>query len=654
MQVSARGRGRRQPTTLLMETTALRPLATIRVRGESYPLAIDWHEKKGTVLKFGGTRNTGSDGSKVEWEMRWKPSRETEGAVQVEMRAQSTPRRDGELHLQMYFPLFQPQPWSLDAAQARHDRAEIIWSDYAKQSIGFIVNDASESDGWDEQQNIFRMTREGRLSSRFTLNFVLRFAPADTKNQARELLMPLYPQFSGDSLNPVTAVSILQPAVIAEHLLDPESHQIMGAERLYLKTPGAEEDVYYAGHPHYPMEALYALWNWGRSHPRAELARVARYGSRGIAADFQVMGNGDNPEPNKGAFWDKLSGKAYSDSSSGETHGIATNARISRAFFLLHNALDEPLLRQSALNICHWLMLKQNAIGFYDGERVEATTGGGRDGKIIPQSCSLDGAEVIRSLTLAFRATGTEVFIKMAWKIADHLMLERLSDLEEASPRALASIILAFLALNQEAENIRLRKALHLYGAWLQAMPLQPMDPSLNADGLNEGMFECAIAGLQMFALEKNISYLRYAFSTLEAVPPKAKEQSWRSLSVWLQALLALACLKKDAIVDFDNQSVKMEWREFIPDGATEKFVSITGVGSDDPITYLPLVCRQTDQLFLIVLAPPSVEAVRILKNKRRPLVRNLLTEALDSETPLQPIPGQDWANVGLFMIDPA
>ena len=46
MQVTARGRGGAKVLASLMQTTALRPLATVTVKGQSYPLTIGWHERK--------------------------------------------------------------------------------------------------------------------------------------------------------------------------------------------------------------------------------------------------------------------------------------------------------------------------------------------------------------------------------------------------------------------------------------------------------------------------------------------------------------------------------------------------------------------------------------------------------------------------------
>ena len=336
------------------------------------------------------------------------------------------------------------------------------------------------------------------------------------------------------------------------------------------------------------------------------------------------------------------------DFAGGPTHGLRSNARLARAFFLLQETLDEPLLRQSALNVCQWLILKQNGSGYYDGARVHATRGLADDGRFLPQPCSLDGAEAIRPFVLAFRATGNEVFVKAAWKIANFLLEERLHEFDAACPATVASVILSLIALDAEAPNARLRATLQEWGAWLRALPL-PADPA-NPDA--DGLSECARAGFRLHALFLDPAYLRYAFHALAAVPEAARAQGWQTVAAHTTALLSVACLLPDVRPDFDAVRVGLGWRVFAPDPATEQFLRVTAADGG-PVDHLPLVCRLNDQLLLLALAPPSTPALTVLKNGRRPLVRDLLTDTLDTDAPLHPLAGEPWARVGLFTIDP-
>ena len=122
LAVAARGRGGAKVTAPLLETSVLRPLATVTVKGEAYPLTIDWHEaRRGGQLALGGERKSGGGRRDVlAWEMRWLPqTREDrtweEGAFRVEMRVRTTPRRSGALRIDLASPLYQPELWAIPA-----------------------------------------------------------------------------------------------------------------------------------------------------------------------------------------------------------------------------------------------------------------------------------------------------------------------------------------------------------------------------------------------------------------------------------------------------------------------------------------------------------------------------------------------------------
>ena len=344
------------------------------------------------------------------------------------------------------------------------------------------------------------------------------------------------------------------------------------------------------------------------------------------------------------------------DFAGGATFGLRTNARLSRSLFRLFAVTGEPLFRQSALNICHWLLLKQNERGWYDGARVQATRGLEGDGRLLPLPCALDGAEAIRAFVAAYGATGNEVWMKAAWRIADFLLAGRLRAFEAQSPAAIAGVVLSLLALDCESPNARLRAALSEWGAWLLAQPLSAELPSLNADGLHCGLFDCADAGLRLFGLLRQPVYLRFALAALQAVPPASRAASWRSLAAQQSALLAMVGLLPEGEhapqIGFDAPSVTLGPRVFTPDPAAAPFLRVTAAGG--AVDWLPLVCRATDQLLLLLLAPPSVEAVSVWKNGKRPLLRNLRTGQVDTDAPLSPVSSKErWGSVGLFTVDP-
>ena len=661
LAVAARSRGGAKVTAPLLETGVLRPLATVTVKGEAYPLTIDWHEsRRGGQLGLGGERRLGADGGTLAWEMRWLPQPGDEGAFRVEMRVRTTPRRSGALRIELASPLFRPELWTLPAPPNVSSpdagySAGSAWSAYSAHCLGLVTGGDgtaswSEAGGWTIDYPAFPFGG-GKL-----IAFGLRFGAAKLAGEARAALVK---QCAGwATLHPLETVTPLDPADALMRLTAPEAYDVQGMERLYLKPPVAgEEGSHFAGFPHEPAGALKAFWDWNRLHDTPGIPRLVRFGSRGLCADFQVMGRGEEAEPNKGAFWDKLTAGVGTDFADGQTHGLSSNARLARSLFLLHEETREPLLRQSALNICQWLLLKQNEAGFYDGARFRATRGLEGDGRALPQPCALDGAEAIRAFVLAYRATHVEVWIKAAWKAADFLLAGRLREFDAQPPAAVAGVVLSLLALDAEAPNPRLRDALAEWGAWLRLLPLRPDLPSLSPDGLHAGLYDCAQAAFGLFGLTRDVSYLRCAFAALGQVPQASRAANWRSIAAHQSALVALAGLAPESKLDFDAPAVTLGWRVFAPDPAAAPGLRVQPAGGDAPgerwADWLPLVCRATDQLLLLVLAPPAVEAVTVWKSGKRPLLRDLRTGLLDSDAPLAPIGKEGWARVGLFTVEP-
>ena len=660
LAISTRGRGGAKLVAPLLETGPLRPLATVTIKGEAFPLTIDWHEqKRGGVLGFGGERKLGTDGGLLSWEMRWVPLAGAEGTFKVEMRLRTTPRRIGSLRIDLPTPLYQPEVWAIPEAEGRGHRAVCARSGYSAHFVA-LTTESGEA-GWEEGGGFSADLPMFSLGGGKLVAFCLGFGAAPALADARSALVAQYAAHAAADLHPPVALTKLDPVSVVSRLIAPAAYAVQGMERLYLKSPlASEEGSFYAGFPHEPAGALKSLSDWNRLRATPEVPRLLRFGAGGICADFQVMGQEGQAEPNKGAFWDKMTLGMGTDYADGATHGLLSNARLARHLFLLHAAGGEPLLKQSALNICQWLLLKQNETGFYSGARYHATRGLTGDGKVLPQPCALDGVEAIRAFVLAYAATRVEVWIKAAWKVAQSLLDDRAGEFEERSPVAVAGVILSLLALDAEAPNADLRAAIREWAAWLRILPLKPDSLALNSDGLHAGLFDCAQAGFALFALTRDLADLRYAFAALHLVPAESRQASWRTIAAHQSALLTLAGLLPSSKLDFATPSVTLDWRVFAPDPAAAPFLRIEpirgeAVSENEEIwaDWLPLVCRGTDQLLLLVLAPPSVDAVTVTKNAKHPLLRNLQTGNEDSTAPLRPLLGESWANVGLFTVDP-
>ena len=649
--IAARGRGGKLLAPLV-DTGGQRVLASVTVRGEVYPLPIDRHEaRRGGGLTLGGTRKLGTDGTVVDWEMRWLPLAGEEGAFTVEMRLRATPKRTGTLHIHLRTPLFQPEGWQSGAAQLSSSGAACLWSAHHGHFLSAAADVAVEE------------TEKGGLALGWPafafgggklVRFSVRFGAAGTLAEACARTVTQHAALLADTQHLLNTVTRLDPADTMARLTAPDAYAVQGAERLYLKPPtDGDEGSFYAALPHDPAGALAAFGQWNRLHPADGVETLVRYGTRGLCADFQVMGRDSGPEPNKGAFWDKMTCGVGTDAEGGPTHGIASNARLARHLFALAKATGDPLAHQSGLNIGQWLLLKQNEAGFYDGARVQATRGLSTDGRVIVQPCALDGAEAIRAFIAAYHATQSEVWIRAANRVAYALLENRGRDFDCLAPASVASVILSLIALDAEAPQPRLRTALREWGSWLRSLPLSAALPSLNADGLHAGLYECADAGLHLWNLTRDFAYLRYAFAALALVPEASRKRSWRAVALHQSALLSLAALLPDAKVSFAAPSVTLDWRVFTADPAAAPSLTVAPTHEAAWADWLPLVCRATDQLLLLVLAPPGVETVTVTKSGRQPLLHDLRTGRLDAAAPLGFVGKEKWGRAGLFVINP-
>ena len=142
LSVATRNRGGAKVVAPLLETSVLRPFATVTVKGEAYPLTIDWHTAgRGGRLEFGGERALGTGGCRLSWEMRWCPVAEEEGLLRAEMRLRTTPRRSGSLKIDLASPLHRPEVWAFPTGGNGADGAWSAWSAYSAHAIGLTALD---------------------------------------------------------------------------------------------------------------------------------------------------------------------------------------------------------------------------------------------------------------------------------------------------------------------------------------------------------------------------------------------------------------------------------------------------------------------------------------------------------------------------------
>lgn len=676
----------------LLDISPQHPLLTLALGEESFPLLIEnWDAERPGLLTLSGQRKLSSDGQSIAvWNAKVRVrSSGAQVALDFDLNVRVTPppKQKAALRIGIGVPIFRPYVRAHPTAARRGEHAIAVWSDRVDSVVTFVAPEKADPERrpWTDRGALTCAMPEIGVAGRGTISFSVALKPARTIAQAHGALVDHYALVRPLALpEPEPWRMTLREA--AGHAIalitDKGSYDVKGTERVYLRPPilraalgNADRPSYFAGFPYFPTDAARAMVDWNALTGDEPARRLAALAARGVAADFAVMAREGECHSNKGAFWDRLTLPAesimprYSNAYGDDSHGIVSSARIARALFEIFAATNDNLFRQAALNTCHWLMLKQNGEGYYDGDHIH-----GSRGSVFGGANLLAGAEAIRPLVMAFRTTSNEVFIKSAWKIADHLLqtlvpelsapaffTHRVHGAEEHgpapdSPVAVASLILALLDLDAEAPNKRLHDAVHMAGAWLRSFRFDPeFDPDLDYDGMSAGLYECAQAAILMFNLERDPAWLQLGLRAVRSVPIDARI-SWRSVPAFLLSLLGLVPLMPGGQIDWKNRTAKIKWSTFGLDAATIEYVSVTSRNQDDPVPvdFLPLVCRQDDHMLLLALSAGPVDQVIIKHNQRNPVVRDLVTkELVQGPACLHRLPFGSKQRYGLFTIAP-
>jgi hypothetical protein len=676
----------------LLDISPQHPLLTLSLGQEHFPLMIDhWNaDRPGGIELCGQRRLSLQDDRVATWNANIKVrSAGTQIILDFDFNIRVTPppKVRGSLRIGIGVPFFRPYVRSHPTAMLRGDQATAVWSDRLSCVVTFIApeNVDNEQGPWTDRGAVTCVLPEVSASGRGTISCSLAIKPAKTPAQAHAALVDHYSRVRPLALpEPEPWGMTLRDA--ASHAIalitDKGSYDVKGTERVYLRPPilrfelgNVDRPSYFAGFPYFPVDAARAMTDWHSLCGDEPAKRLAALAARGVAADFAVMARDGECHSNKGAFWDRVTIPAegiiprYSNAYGDDCHTIVSSARIARALFEIFGRTNDPLFRQSALNTCHWLMLKQNEDGYYDGDHIHGSRGYPFGGRHL-----LAGSEAIRPLVMAFRVTGNEVFIKSAWKIADHLLCNAVTELcapplferremDQESPKpvtdspvALASVIRALLDLDAEAPNKRLHDAVHFAGAWLRSFTFDPQqEPDLDYDGMSGGLFECAHAAFMMFNLERDPQWLQLGLRAVRAVPIDGRI-SWRSVPAFMLSLLSLVPLLPGGQIDFASRSATIKWHKYELDEATHEYVSASSADPGDPVAvdFLPLVCRQDNHILLLVLSDAPVERINVVHNKRAPVLRDLISkELISGPAPLRRLPFVTKQRFGMFTISP-
>ncbi|HEY3328466.1 MAG TPA: hypothetical protein VGK19_00450 [Capsulimonadaceae bacterium] len=661
----------------LLEVTPRKPILSIILDDETYPLFInEWQKKRGNNFVLRGSRPIGSKATIANWSAELSVSN-VRGAVKLDFafRLSIDGRHSTPLRVRFCLPLNMSNPMmaTSEVASIRDDRALIAWDPATKNAVAFVPPmEALLTDIWTPNNEFVAYFTESIVGSKKPVDISLTIGEAATGRKVKELLLEHYASTRPVMLPPAYDWSLTLCQTAAQAVVthtDKGAYDVRGVERAYFLPPGEFETgpsrapEYFAGYPYFQVDASDALLAWNRFFGTDTVSQVAKLTARGIAADFPnsaAMGYGEN---NKSAFWDKFSSPIgsrtgqFSGFDDQPAFSVLTNARIARSLFSIYAQTKEDLFATMALNTCRWLMLRQNVSGYFGGDRY--TNSGEWQGGM-----SLAGVEVIPAFVEAFRVTKNEVFIRAAWRIANHVIDEILPHhpcppmlpMERGAPIdsavALASVIRCLLYLDAEAPNKRLREAIHMVGNRFACYPFnRTRDPELNYDEQWGGLYECVQSAFWLYNLERNVKHLNLGMSLLRSIPPCAR-RSWRAIPGYASAMLTLAALVKDAKVDQINSTVKMGWRVFDADPAARQYIQVNATDEATLVDHFSLVCKGDDTVLVMVLSDTPIDAVNIVKNNRNPVVRDLVTGVLVSgSVPVHKLPYQSQARFGVYSI---
>jgi hypothetical protein len=659
------------PPTRLIYFSPQNPLFTLEIDGQRFPLVISKlsTSRVGKVV-IGGTRRVGESLCKVvTWTATLTPSDDAGTAtIAVDARFRCTGATGQRLVVGVRVPLALYQPSLIKNAlpDVPGISTAALWADRAETAIAMLIpsGDASPINLVEGILTAEITDVDPRGKTPLILSIALRSATSEIEAQqlirtrtAESALLTL-PDLS---LAPRSLLDASRRGI--EHLLDSKNCTQVGKERWYFRASG--EFDYGPGFPYFSIETAPVLMRWNKFYGNEVAERIARLTSRGVASDFAVIVGDAIAEGNKGAFWDCAAGAPgaliYSTFNHKNQYGIASNARIANALFDMYDESPDALLRQAALNTCHWLILKQNHVGYYNGPFVDASTG-----SFTKSRANFDGLLAIRPLVAAFRACGNEVFIKSAWKVANYLKNNISSGIdafclydlgtEQNCPIALSAAVHAVLDLDHEAPNESLRKIISILSDHFAMCRFDTLGHNcLNYDGACSGSLECAIAALRLFSFTGNLKWFHLGCTLIKHVV-ELGVTNWRIADATLSLLVSLGGLLPGATVDIKTLSVTLAWCKFAPDAAAAQYFDVRDQ-LRNPVDFIPLVCRETNQTILLILPTADIFLLQIVKRNsvygRRIPVFDLVANAHCSlEAPTHALPF-DLGRFAVIRIDP-
>jgi len=653
-----------KPPIHLIGFSPQNPLFTAEFDGQRYPLMIGKiASSRGGKIIVGGSRKIGYPHSSMLTWVADFACFEKDGTtyIRIDSRFRCPKLKVKSASVGIKIPLLVYQPTFLDSPvpNTKDVSVSAVWVERAETAIALAVRGENCSGIGSFSTSLMTTINEIDTRGRIPVNVTIALRTATGPNDALHLVRaevagaiePSPPTITGTDL---PLLSAAREGI--RQLSDSKNCESVGKERWYFRV--SEKFDYGPGYPFFSSEASPAILRWNKFYKDEIAERAAKMTARGLAADFAVIVGESGAEGNKGAFWDNATGPSetltFSNVDGKKEYGIASNARISLALFQMFADYPDPIYRQAAMNNCHWLILKQNAAGYYDGPFVSA-----QSGQFTENVINFDGVMAMRPLIAAFRTTGNEVFVKNAWKIAEYIKSTLIPNgtapclygfpPQENCPLALTGVVHGLLDLDAEAPNEGLRRLLSIAADWLAVCEFDAsIHRCLNYDGAYSGSLECALCALRLFTFYGRVRWFGLAYALIKQVVNQG-EVNWRLGDCSLQLLLSLGSFLPGGSTDLSAMTVTIEWTKYAPDTAASEYYEVWNERRE-PVDFLPLVCRETNQTLILVLPARTDETLLLIKrnrtgNQRAPIVDAVTGEHCTLELPIHPLP----AGLGRF-----
>ncbi len=660
----------------VFHTTALRSIAEIRCRGQHFPVFLRQHaRKKRDRVLLGAKRKTAPSlraavrcgvvvtGRDDRFTWFWRVNA-TAPALAMPVSGEAKDRSPEAVRLQLPFAPGRAKVLSLPGAEGR---ALVVMNNGVAASVVTQTHAGMTPTVTADGSGIYLSLENADLSGNGTvLGWETWLTYAKTETEAISALARHLAD-AGDRAQtpPADTRPFLRRVIEASEreIFRSDIIEKRGADKNIFRVAPHRADLLVIGPETDAALTTQALLNRFFSSGDEALKRRARLLANGIC-EFQ---NNIEDSPHWGAFFDALVRKTeWGDQDGKRTVSFTTTARTAKGLGVLQSHFAVDLYERTALAAAQWILLRLDRDGLPQGERFAW------DGRPITEASPWLAGEALLPLIETFRTTRNEVYFKTALRAVTTLA-ERLAaftlTFDTASTENLAALTEGVLLVSQEYEQPELVAFAREIGQAIRARRLPDgtvTDPTGLAASVQEDLptlfptLAGARAALALSRVDDPVLWTVFALRAVRAADTLLKgyggyvQVAARGalLSSAMNALLAVAARAKGGVADWDKMTLRRDWQTFGPDPAAAEYVKVTLPNGDSPDTLL-LVCQATRQVLIAVLAPIGTETVEVVKNGKRPFLKNLLNGEFEQRAALAPLePTGTEGNIGVFIAD--